>query len=160
MSYVKTNWKDRIVEYPNRYKDQNGNIIELTQEPGNVVEEGMIIDAEKLNHLEDGVYQACENVLKSYTTTLTSTNWILNETTNLYEYNVTKEDITSNHIVTVDPASFEDKEKYSGDGMVNSYNGGFKIEVTESPEADINVMVSYQLATDVTPPIENSEVTE
>ncbi len=55
MSYVKTDWKDRIVEYPNRYKDQNGNILELTQEPGNVVEEGTLVDADKLNNLENGV---------------------------------------------------------------------------------------------------------
>lgn len=110
--------------------------------------------------LEDAQNQIEVNKLKTYTTTLAKISWTLNETTNLYEYNVIKEDITSNHIVTVDPASFEDKEKYSGDGMVNSYNGGFKITATELPEDNINVVVIYQLATDVTPPIENSEVTE
>lgn len=110
------------------------------------------------NTIQGNIETINTNKLKTYTTTLTSTSWTLNETTNLYEYNVIKEDITSNHIVTIDPASFEDKEKYSGNGMVNSYNGGFKIEVTELPEDDINVMVSYQLAIDVTPPIE--EVTE
>lgn len=113
------------------------------------------------NTIQGNVETINTNKLKTYTTTLSKTSWTLNETTNLYEYNVTKEDITSNHIVTVDPASFEDKEKYSGDGIVNSYNGGFKIEVTELPEDDLNVVVTYQLAIDVTPTTpENSEVSE
>lgn len=94
------------------------------------------------------------NKLKTYTTTLSKTSWTLNETTNLYEYNVTKEDITANHYVKVNPASFEDEEKFIGKGKVISYNGGFKVTATESPEEKINVVVVYQLAVDVTPSAE------
>lgn len=60
MKYIKTVHKDRVVEYPNRYKDQNNNIITLTQEPGHIVEEGTLIDAEKLNKIEDELERLSE----------------------------------------------------------------------------------------------------
>ena len=53
--YVKNVWEDRIVEYPNRYEDQNGNILNLTQKPGNIVKEGTLVEAERMNHIEEGL---------------------------------------------------------------------------------------------------------
>lgn len=53
--YVKTIWEDRKVEYPNRYKDQNGNILILTQEPGEVACEGTPVDGERMNKIEDAI---------------------------------------------------------------------------------------------------------
>ncbi len=106
---------------------------------------------------KDDVYNKIEidnklnnNLLKTYSLTLLLANWVLNETTGRYEYNVINQNITSQHYVSIDPASFEDKEKCSS-GIGETYDGGFKLEVTELPESDINVVVSYQLATDVTP---------
>lgn len=55
--YKKTNWEDRIVQYPNRYKDQDGNILELTQEPGEIAQEGTCVEAELMNNIENGLYQ-------------------------------------------------------------------------------------------------------
>ena len=57
MAYTKTEWKDRIVEYPNRYTDQNGVIYTLTPAPGSITEEGTTVTAVNLNKLEEGVRQ-------------------------------------------------------------------------------------------------------
>lgn len=158
MSYIKTNWEDRKVEYPNRYKDQYENILTLTQEPGEVACVGTPVDAEHMNHLEEGVYNA---QVFYFVTTLIDTNWTLNETTNLYEYNVTKEDITESHYIKVKPAGLTELEKFNGNAEVKSYNGGFKITSTEIPEENINVVVTYQLVIDVTPTtLGNSEVSK
>lgn len=53
--YVQQLWEDRIVEYPNRYKDQNGNILTLTEFPGNVAKEGTLVEAVKMNNIENGI---------------------------------------------------------------------------------------------------------
>ncbi len=148
MTYVKTVWEDRKVEYPNRYKDQNGNVLTLIQEPGEVVSIGTPVDAEHMNKIEDELERLSGGVgLKTFTTTLLASNWALNETTNRYEYNVSNPNITSQHYVSVDPVSFEDKEKFSGNGTVNSYDGGFIITSTELPESNMNIQVTYQLST-------------
>ena len=53
MDYTKTNWKDRVVEHPRRYKDQNDNVYTLTPEPGEITEEGTPVTAQRLNNIED-----------------------------------------------------------------------------------------------------------
>ena len=57
MAYTKTEWKDRIVEYPNRYTDQNGVFYTLTPAPGNITDEGVRITAEALNNIENGIFE-------------------------------------------------------------------------------------------------------
>lgn len=61
MKYVKTNWLDKIVEFPNRYKDQNENILILTEEPGDIAQEGTLVDSPKLNKIEQGIYDLSES---------------------------------------------------------------------------------------------------
>lgn len=46
-------WKDRVVEFPRRFKDQHGNILELTPFPGTVLEAGTPVNAANLNGLEE-----------------------------------------------------------------------------------------------------------
>lgn len=55
MAYEKQTWKDRQVQYPNRYIDQNGNILQLERSPGTVTENGSLFNAERMNHIEDGI---------------------------------------------------------------------------------------------------------
>lgn len=55
MTYEKQIWKDRQVQYPNRYVDQNGNILQLERSPGTVTENGSLFNAEKMNHIENGI---------------------------------------------------------------------------------------------------------
>lgn len=55
MTYEPTIWKDRAVEFPRRFKDQFGNVLELTPFPGTVLEEGTPVNAANLNKLEQGL---------------------------------------------------------------------------------------------------------
>lgn len=62
MKYTKTVWEDRIAQYPNRYRDQNDNLITLTQEPGEVAQTGTLVKAELLNKIEDGLEESVSEI--------------------------------------------------------------------------------------------------
>lgn len=59
MSYVKTSWKDRVVERPNTYTmTDNGNgTVTLTPVPGQIIERGTPLNAENLNKIEDAIVE-------------------------------------------------------------------------------------------------------
>lgn len=57
MAYVKNIWEDRVVEYPNRYKDQNGDVYTFTRYPGEVTSQGTIPTKEKMDNIENGIEQ-------------------------------------------------------------------------------------------------------
>lgn len=139
--YVKTKWEDRLVEFPNKYKDQNNNEYIFTQVPGQITKDGTPVVAEYMNNMENGIY---DNQLFSYQTTLLTTGWTLNETTNLYEYNIAKEDITENTCINVN-GDLINQQKLS-DLQVNSYNGYFILSTSELPTEDVDVTICYQLA--------------
>lgn len=64
MSYVKQTWTDRLTEFFRRFsavEDANGNV-QLTDEPGTVAQEGTSITAAKLNHMEDGIEGAHDDL--------------------------------------------------------------------------------------------------
>lgn len=63
MAYVEQIWKDRQVQYPNRYVDQNGNILYLTRSPGTITENGSLFNAEKMNHIEEGIKEIDNNMI-------------------------------------------------------------------------------------------------
>lgn len=63
-AYEKNIWEDRIVQYPNRYRDQNNNLLTLTQEPGEVAQVGTLFEATKMNHIEEGIEEASNEVGK------------------------------------------------------------------------------------------------
>jgi hypothetical protein len=53
--YNKTNWKDRVVEFPNRYKDQDNTVHTLTGDFGTITEIGTDVTAGDLNKIETGI---------------------------------------------------------------------------------------------------------
>lgn len=59
MAYVKTNWKDRVVERPNTYTmvDNGNGTITLTPVPGQIIERGTPLNAENLNKIEDAIVE-------------------------------------------------------------------------------------------------------
>lgn len=60
LSYLKTIWQDRAVQYPNRY-DKSGETsssVTLVPNAGTVTQAGTPINASKLNNLENGVAAA------------------------------------------------------------------------------------------------------
>ena len=85
-----------------------------------------------------------DSSLKSFETTLLAENWVLNETTNLYEYNVAREDITEN--VSVDGVMDLVNQERLGNGYTKSYDGGFKIYTSDLPSENIDITFKYQLA--------------
>lgn len=63
MAYTKTQWKARQGTGLNRYKDAtSGNVFVLTNTPTSVTEPGTPISAENMNHLEQGIYEAHEQL--------------------------------------------------------------------------------------------------
>lgn len=75
-----------------------------------------------------------------YTLTLLITGWVLNETTQKYEYTVEDESITENDYISVDLLDKEQEEILRTiDG--NSYNGGYKFTNEELPETDISLQL-------------------
>lgn len=55
MAYVKNNWVDRVVQYPNRYTDQNNVVYTFTRSTGTVTNEGTPITAQRMNNIENGI---------------------------------------------------------------------------------------------------------
>lgn len=55
MAYTKTNWKDHVAEFPNRYKMTNnpdGTVI-IEKREGNIAQDGTPVNAANLNKIED-----------------------------------------------------------------------------------------------------------
>lgn len=141
--YNKTNWFDRIVQFPNRYKDQDGNIITLTQEPGEVAQDGTLVEAEKMNNIEDGIEFLYKVRCFSFQETLLATKWTKNDDTGYYEYDIIKSDITAETIVD-GILDIENQSKLNS-SYTDSYDGGFKVLTTELPNEDINIRFRYSL---------------
>src|SRR5690554_3210248 len=58
--YVKLKWKDHIVERPGTFREvQNpdGTLTHIPEE-GEILEEGSPFSANRMNHMEDGIYNA------------------------------------------------------------------------------------------------------
>lgn len=73
MTYQKTNWQDRLVQFPERYSKSNETTasVTLTASPGTVTQEGTPLSATNLNKLETAA-EAANNELAKTTTTLTA----------------------------------------------------------------------------------------
>lgn len=102
------------------------------------------LDTDAAGHLAAEINKIVDSGLKSYTKTLTVDNWSLNNETNLYEYDIIDSDITSNTLVNVN-LDLENQVKLN-DGMVNSYDGGFKILTSEKPIENIDTTITYQVS--------------
>lgn len=62
MAYAKQTWTDRLVEFVRRYRDQNNVQYTFTPDEGVVTEEGTHVAALRMNHMEQGIYDAHEAV--------------------------------------------------------------------------------------------------
>lgn len=141
--YNKTTWYDRIVQFANRYKDQNGNVLELTQDPGEVAQDGTIVEAEIMNNIEDGIEYLYKVRNFSYNKVLLAVNWTKNASTGYYEYDIIDENITAETVVD-GMLDIENQYKLNS-SYTNSYDGGFKVITEELPNEDINITFRYSL---------------
>lgn len=80
--YIPIGWKNRLVEKPMTYRMVNNGdgTITLTRESGEVYEEGTAVNADNLNHMEDGIRRAVEAsgraaIAAFFTVTLTAAGW-------------------------------------------------------------------------------------
>lgn len=102
------------------------------------------LDTDAAGHLAAEVNKIVDSGLKSYTKQLTADNWTQNNETNLYEYDIIDSDVTSSTLVNVN-LDLVNQVKLN-DGMVNSYNGGFKIITSEKPLENIDTTITYQVS--------------
>ena len=58
MAYTKQTWTDRVVEYPNRYKDQNEVQYTFERDEGTITEAGTFVNAGRMNTIEQGIEDA------------------------------------------------------------------------------------------------------
>lgn len=60
MAYTPTEWKDHIVEHPNRYRvvDNGDGTVDILDEHGAVIQQGTPVDATRLNKIEQGIKEA------------------------------------------------------------------------------------------------------
>lgn len=58
MTYLKTTWADRVVQYPYRYAKSGETSVEVTLQasPGTVTAAGTAVNATNLNKIETGLY--------------------------------------------------------------------------------------------------------
>ncbi|SKC59292.1 hypothetical protein [Maledivibacter halophilus] len=66
MTYNPINWKDQIVTDPTKYKitkeDGTKEVVNIEREPGEIIQEGTRITADKLNNIEEGIKGAADLV--------------------------------------------------------------------------------------------------
>ncbi len=141
--YKPTKWLDRIVQFPNRYKDQDGNELTLTQDPGEVAQDGTLVEAEVMNNIEDGIEFLYKVRNFSYQKLLLATKWTKNDDTGFYEYDIIDKDITADTIVD-GILDIENQYKLNS-SYTNSYEGGFKVITTELPNEDITMTFRYSI---------------
>ena len=70
--------------------------------------------------------------------------WVLNSSTDYYEYDITKTGITTNHLINL-YLDIENQAKMTGSAYTQSYAGGFKIITDEAPEENITATITYGL---------------
>lgn len=101
------------------------------------------LDEDAAGKLSNNIYEIVKNGLKSYTKTLTASEWSENET-NKYEYDIIDSEITSKTLVT--GILDIDNQVKLNDAEINSYDGGFKIITSVKPIEDIDITITHQLS--------------
>lgn len=160
MPYNKTDWKDHVVEYPNRYQEAaNGDgTITLTKVEGNIVQDGTTVGATELNKQEEGIFENRETGAVLSQQVLQSARDIEDSKAEIGQAILTNtsEYPFNNSLITV--AIVEDRntirdyeistEVVSTDGPVGEIKvsdkqvNGFKLEYTGSAK---NVTIKYYL---------------
>lgn len=80
--YKKTEWKDHIVEYPERFiisanQDETSTI---TKAQGQIMQDGTPVNAENLNKIEQGIFDNAEAIIENKTNIQANTQAIANKT--------------------------------------------------------------------------------
>lgn len=67
MAYTKTNWLDRVVQFPRRFtkSGETSSQVTLTADPGIVTEAGTPYNATQMNKIEKGIEDAHLDILNN-----------------------------------------------------------------------------------------------
>ena len=80
MAYTKTTWIDRVVQFANRYKDQNNVEHTLTRDAGVITQAGTPINAVNMNNIENKIFDLDADDLTQYKRDVTVVDNSLNPT--------------------------------------------------------------------------------
>jgi len=100
-----------------------------------------ILDGDTAGHLLNLINNKADPI-KSKTITLLASNWIENEETGYFEYDIINSNITENTLVNGYP-DLENQKKIT-DGYIQAYNGGFKVITSVQPEEDIVMDITIE----------------
>ena len=101
-----------------------------------------LLDSDVGGSLARHINTIVDNGLRSYSKILAFENWVLNEESSLYEYDITDDRITSNTLVNGN-LDIINQVKLNN-ACIDSYDGGFKIYTTEKPAENIDITITYQ----------------
>lgn len=133
------------VTYTFNCKVENTDHVDVTVAPSGVTP---MEDFEELENTVSTLSGTVNNFKSKRTVlTLTSSNWILNSTTNLYEYTIEDIAVTVNHCVMLFMSI--DNQKKLKDGYTESFNGSYKIYTSIAPTEDILATVVITLTEEV-----------
>jgi hypothetical protein len=119
MPYTRTTWVDRQVQYPTRFTDELSNVKTFTASPGTIIEEGTLVDAAKLNNIEEYIALLEKEKNEIDGTTLNYTSGVLtsvSETVNSILFKLTTLTYTSGVLTLVNT------KYYDTDGTTIIYN--------------------------------------
>lgn len=86
------------------------------------------------NYLDSGLSDVATT---SESLTLLTSGWTLNSGTNLYEYEITNANVTTDHKVDI-TMDITNQEKLSGSAYTQTFTGSYKIYTTELPAESIS----------------------
>lgn len=143
MTYSKTKWQNREVEFPTRVKlqDNGDGTHMLIPMPGEIIKAGTPLVEAPMNNIEEGVYNATmklNNLLgldKNYT--LNTSSWA--QSNGYWVYKISSETMTVDTVVNVNVRK-EDLEKateYEIQAATESFDGYFNLYAKKRPTSDI-----------------------
>lgn len=75
--------------------------------------------------------------------TLLTSGWVLNQTSNYYEYTITNANVTTNHKVDID-LDIDNQPKITGKAYTQTFEGSYKIITNELPTQAISCTAYIQ----------------
>lgn len=118
--YTKTVWTDRVVQYPNRYKDQSDTQYTFTRDEGTITEAGTPIIASNMNNHEQAIYERAMLYNDAITDTTQFPTFTGTDITTL-EHKLTASPYT---VIRTDDISYNDLDQLNT-------NGSFETGVTD-----------------------------
>lgn len=141
MAYTRNIWKDRHGAGLNRWRDQNGNLLILTPEPLSIEEQGTPLTADWMNHIEQGIVEASQPMLKATNVIVPTAAWAADALYASYPQRAAVEiEGATADMVPIVAYSVDAVNLGTLAPVAHTYNGGVYIYASSAPEAAITVL--------------------